>query len=135
MFSFHKNTQPEHKKTSFQERRQFKRFEKNFILKYFELERSKEKHEITQLKNISQGGLCFIHSHKLEINIRLGIELKTPYISTNTYLEGIVLDTQEKIPGILYESRLRFEHLDSHAELILKELIEYFLKGDHKNYD
>lgn len=135
MFANNKKALPETKKPSIQERRQYKRFQKNFILKYFDLKTPKEKHEITQLKNISQGGLCFINSQKLNQNTRLGIELKTPYISTTTYLEGIILDTREKIPGILYETRLRFEKLDTQAELILKELIEYFLKGDEKSYD
>ena len=135
MFAYHKKTPPETKKTSPQERRQHKRFPKNFILKYFDLENPREKHEITQLKNISQGGLCFINSKNLAQHARLGIELKTPYISTTTYLEGVILDSHEKIPGILFETRLRFEKLDTQAELILKELIEYFLKGDDKSYD
>lgn len=132
---FNKKPPPETRKDSIQERRQYKRFQKNFILKYFELENPREKHEITQLKNISQGGLCFINTKNLDQHTRLGIELKTPYISTTTYLEGVILDSQEKIPGILFETRLRFEKLDTQAELILKELIEYFLKGDEKSYD
>ncbi len=109
---------------SAKERRQHTRIQKNFILQYFELPNEQVKYEVTQLKNISLGGMCFISSKKLNENTALGIELKTPYISTTTYLAGIVLESQEKVSGILYETRLRFENLDPQSSLILKELME-----------
>ena len=133
MFAFSKKSQPEPKKNLGRERRQHKRVDKNFILKYFDLSHPKEKHEITQLKNISQGGLCFISSIMIAVNSKLGIELKTPYISTTTYLQGIVLESHDKVAGILYETRLRFENLDNQSSLILKELMEYISNTEAKD--
>ena len=54
MFAFNKKSQPEPKKSTSKERRQNRRVQKNFILKYFDMSNPKEKYEITQLKNISQ---------------------------------------------------------------------------------
>lgn len=133
MFAFSKKPQPEPKQTSGKERRQHKRVNKNFILKYFELSNSKEKYEITQIKNISQGGLCFISSKQIPENTQLGLELRTPYISTTTYLQGIVLESQDKITGVLYETRLRFENLDPQSQLILQELMQYISNTEEKD--
>ena len=133
MFAFSKKSQPEPKKNMEKERRQHKRVDKNFILKYFDLTNPNEKHEVTQLKNISQGGICFITSFMIPVNTKLGIELKTPYISTTTYLQGIVLESHDKVSGILYETRLRFENLDNQSNLILKELMEYLSNTEAKD--
>ena len=133
MFAFSKKSQPEPKKNMDKERRLHKRIDKNFILKYFDLTNPNEKHEVTQLKNISQGGICFITSIMIPVNTKLGVELKTPYISTTTYLQGTVLESHDKVSGILYETRLRFENLDNQSNLILKELMEYISNTEAKD--
>ncbi|MDO8580598.1 MAG: PilZ domain-containing protein [Candidatus Omnitrophota bacterium] len=43
-----------------EERRKYKRINKNFILTYYEKIKPKERYEVTQMKNISLGGMCFI---------------------------------------------------------------------------
>ena len=44
---------------------------------------------------------------------KLIVELKTPYLVDITHLEGTVLESHEKIPNIIYETRLQFENLSS----------------------
>jgi hypothetical protein len=117
------------------ERREHRRFNKNFILKYFSMDNPKLKYEITQLKNISRGGICFVSSAPIEGNIRLGVELKTPYLSNTTYLEGVVLESSVKVEGILYETRLKFDKLTAASELILNQLIEFFQSGENTSYE
>jgi len=108
------------------ERRKFKRISKNFILKYFDLENPEEIYEITQLKNISMGGMCFITTRKIEPKTVLGIDLKTPYITNQTYLEGVVLETHTNAVNMLYETRLEFSKIGHDAKFVISKLIEYF---------
>jgi len=116
---------------SMEERRQYVRVQKNFILTYFDPKEPKEIHEITQLKNISLGGMCFVTSKKLASGTALGINVNTPYVSDTTYVEGTVLQSHEKVSGIVYETRFQYENLSPDAEFVLNKLISYFTSGDH----
>ncbi len=113
-------------KESNEERRQYERIKKSFILSYFDQAHPENKFEITQLKNISFGGMCFITSQSYESQTKLGIELKTPYLAGTTHLEGIVLGSNEKMKDKIYETRLQFGNLDAEAKILLGKLIELF---------
>lgn len=108
------------------ERRQYKRIKKNFILKYFIKEAPNKKYEITQLKNISKGGMCFITTQPYEPSTTLSVELRTPYLADTTYLEGKVLESSEKITNLIFETRVKFESLDKQSEFLLFKLVELF---------
>lgn len=108
------------------ERRAYPRISKNFILNYFLLDDPAQKHEITQLKNISKGGACIITNSAIQPNIKIGIELKTPFISETTYLSGTILESITKAEGILYETRVQFDSLHPHAEYLIAKLVEFF---------
>jgi hypothetical protein len=112
------------------ERRRNPRILKNFILSYFEKSQPDKKFEITQLRNISQGGMCFVTSQSLPAGLKIGVELRTPYLAETSHLYGEVLQSHDKVKGILYETRIRFEPLDPEAEFLLSKLIELFLNGD-----
>ena len=96
---------------SFEERRRYKRINKNFILSYFIKNLPEKRFEITQLKNISLGGMCFITSKAFEAGTEMGIELKTPYMSDVTYLEGRILQSHVKVKNMIYETRFEFENI------------------------
>ncbi len=109
------------------ERREDQRIDRSFILSYFCLETPEEKFEITQVKNISLGGMCFVTTQHFEPSIKLGLELKTPYLSGTTYVEGVVLESHEKMKDKIYETRLQFGKLDAEAKILLEKLIEFFV--------
>lgn len=113
-----------------QERRRSRRIRKHFILSYFEKEYPDRRYELTQLKNIGHGGICFITSQKFNSGTKLGIELKTPYVAETTYLEGVVLESHEKVRNMIYETRLKFEFLDKQGEFWVAKLIEFFVNGE-----
>ena len=117
------------------EKRRYTRITKNFILSYFSLEKPRQKHSISQLKNISLGGMCFITEEAFEPGTRLGVELNTPYLSGTTYLEGQVLESREKVALILYETRLQFDKLSTDAQFVLKEMIDFFINGDKNSHE
>ncbi|MFC1510340.1 PilZ domain-containing protein [Candidatus Omnitrophota bacterium] len=113
-------------------RRKFKRISKNFILTYFNIDQPEKHHEITQLKNICEGGMCFIASQPAQENAMLGINLKTPYISETTFFEGKVLGSNEKISALVYEIRIEFDQLNDDAKFLINKLMDVFLK-DQEN--
>ncbi len=117
-----------------QERRRSKRIRKHFILSYFEKEFPDRRYELTQLKNIGHGGMCFITSQKFNSGTKLGIELKTPYLAETTYLEGVVLESHEKVRNMIYETRLKFDPLDPQGEFWVDKLIEYFVDGENNSH-
>ena len=108
------------------ERRQYERINKSFILSYYDQAIPDHKFEITQLKNISFGGICFITSQCYESSTKLGVELKTPYLAGTTHLEGVVLGSNEKMKGAIYETRLQFGPLEAEAKVLLGKLIKLF---------
>jgi len=110
------------------ERRAYIRINKSFILTYYDKANRQQKFEITQLKNISMGGMCFITSKPVPSQTELHIDLKTPYIAEITYLDGIVLGSQEKIKGLIYETRVQFKDLKPESEFILHKLIKFSVK-------
>ena len=115
------------------DRRRSARIKKNFILSYFDKQNPQKKFDATQLKNISLGGMCFLTSVKYQPGTIISIQLKTPYLTGTTLFEGTVLESQQKLSGILYETRLTFNNLNSEAEFVLNKIVEYFRekeKGD-----
>ncbi len=50
----------------FKERRKHPRIYRNFILSYHEKGKSALKHEVSQINNISQGGMNFVSTHPLK---------------------------------------------------------------------
>ena len=113
------------------ERRQFKRVKKHFILSYFELTNPKVRYDASQLKNISLGGMCFVTAKPFAAGALLGVELKTPFMSELTHLEGVVVGSQERLKNIIYETRLKFENLTPQAQFVINKLIQYFEKGEN----
>ncbi len=117
------------------DRRQHPRINKTFVLSYFDLKNPGQKHEITQLKNISVGGMCFITTHSVEPSTRIGVELKTPYLASMTYLEGNTLNSCEKIKNMVYETRLQFDSLSEQSKALLDRIIKIFLKKQKENHE
>ena len=112
------------------ERRRYIRIKKHFILSYYDQKKPDKKYDATQLKNISLGGMCFVTAVKYEPGIIISVELKTPYLTGTTHLEGTVLESQEKLKGILCETRLVFNNLNPEAEFVIKKIVEYFMERD-----
>jgi len=112
------------------ERRQYKRIKKNFIVRYFERNHPEIKYEATQLKNISIGGMCLITQKPFSPACELIVEFKTPFQAETTELEGIILESHERVLGVIYETRMKFINATPQNEFVLKKLIEHFEKEE-----
>ena len=117
------------------ERRKYLRIKKHFILSFYDKRDPAIKHEVSQLKNISLGGSCFITIHPYEPSTKLVVELKTPYLAGTIHLEGVVLESLEKVPDLIYETRLVFDSLSPQAEFVLNKIVNYFQEGNKKNHE
>ena len=115
--------------------RKYHRIYKHFILTYFDLNDPLVRHDTSQLKNISLGGMCLVTSRPFSPATRLGVELKTPFLTEFVYLEGAVLESKEKIKNIIYETRLRFDQLPPQSQSILKKLLEHFEHEEKKHHE
>ena len=65
---------------SFKERRKFPRIYRNFIVTYHEKGKSTDIHDVSQINNLSQGGLSFSSTHRLAEGTLIVVDLKTPFI-------------------------------------------------------
>ena len=110
------------------ERRHYIRIEKHFFISYCNQGDPEEKHSISQLKNISLGGMCFIASEALQPSARLIVDLKTPYLAGTVQVEGIVVQSDEKIPNMIYETHFAFDKIPQQAEVILNHIIDAFFR-------
>ena len=110
------------------ERRRYIRIEKHFIISYYEKDDPATRHGISQLKNISMGGICFVTSQQYFKGIKLGIELKTPFLADTVHIEGTVLESHEKVANMIYETRLAFAPLNPQAEIVLQKMVVTFSK-------
>jgi hypothetical protein len=111
------------------ERRKHVRVDRNFILTYTDKLTPNVKNEITQLRNISRGGMCFVATRSFEKSTVLLIEMRTPFTTGSIMLEGIVLESRERIKGMIYDVRLQFQNLPPQASDILEKIEYYGIKG------
>lgn len=115
------------------ERRQYVRIGKNLILSYFLPQDPSRKFDMSQMKNLSRGGICFVTTESFPPMTRLAVEFMTPYLTETSALTGVVIESTEKIPGLLFETRMKFENLSPVATKFLEEMISYFMLEDKDN--
>jgi len=109
------------------ERRKSVRIGKNLIVSYFLPAEPSRKFSLSQIKNISRGGVCFVTTENFELMTNLAVEFVTPYLSETSALAGTVVGCTEKISGLLYETRMKFENLAPVASAFLDDMINYFM--------
>ncbi len=110
---------------SFKDRRKYVRIYRNFILTYHQKDKGGAKRDISQVNNISKGGISFVATQALDVGAVIGVDLQTPFIADAVYLEGVVLDCKEKIANMIYEIRLEFSNLSVAAVDILDKIERY----------
>ncbi|MDD3374929.1 MAG: PilZ domain-containing protein [Candidatus Omnitrophica bacterium] len=112
-----------------EDRRKYPRVEKHFIVTFFEADKQDAEHSISQLRNISRGGVLFSSSVIHAPGKKLQIMIKTPYMASTLSVQGTVLECKERIPGVIYEIRVEIKDLDADADAIFKKIEEAFLKS------
>ena len=110
-------------------RRKHVRILRHFIVRYSASSHPSGKQEVTQINNISQGGMNFSTTQFLKPGEELKVELKTPFLDENLHLQGVILECSEKIPKLIYAVRLQFKDLPTNAKEILAKVELYSQKA------
>lgn len=111
------------------ERRQFARIKKNYIIRFVDKSSPSQNYEVSQIENISKGGLCFSARAPFKEGITLLIEIHTPFLSESILVDGLVLQSREKVKGMIYEIRVRFVDVPSEVLVILEKIEQYHNSG------
>jgi len=115
------------------ERRKHPRVEKHFIVTFYDFDKKDADHSISQLKNISCGGLCFSSSFPIALGTKLQTMIKTPYMGQAVNIVTRVVDSREKVPNVIYDIRVKLEEATPEAEEILQKIEKSFLQSQ-SNY-
>jgi len=107
------------------EQRKNLRIYRNFIMSYHEKGKSIIKHSVSQVNNVSKGGLSFSSAYPLKLGVVVMIDLKTLFIADSIRLEGVVLECREKIPELIYEIRLQFQEVPQQVLTVLEKIESY----------
>jgi hypothetical protein len=114
---------------AFYNKRKNPRVDRKFSLKYRLKGIDSQKFDISQIKDISQGGVRFFTSFFFKENSVLIVELHVPYVDQMPIFEGQVVGCQEKIPLSMYETRLKFINVTAQAREVLQLIEKKFAKG------
>lgn len=104
------------------ERRKHVRIKKNYILRFSDRNNPSLKFDVSQIENVSKGGLCFTSGIPFVEKTLINIELRTPYLYDTAHLEGQIIQCREKVSGLIYENHLKFQNLTPKAEDILEKI-------------
>jgi hypothetical protein len=113
------------------EKRKYPRVGVNFVVSY-RLKENSHAYDLSQTKNVSQGGLLLTTNKKFDFGTLLAMTIRFPFIEQKIEIDGEVIDSKEIVKGLIYETRIRFLNLpeDFFNELgkFIKELIEKWSK-------
>ena len=107
------------------DRRHSVRIKKNYIIRFIDKHNPAIEYAISQIENISKGGLCFTSTVELLPGTELIIELRTPYIADTIFLEGQILDCHERVKGMIFANRICFKNITPQAKDILDKIEKF----------
>jgi len=107
------------------ERRKYLRIYRNFIMSYYEKGKSIARHNVSQVNNVSKGGVNFSSTQPLNQGAIVIIDLKAPFISDSIHLEGFVVECKEKVSEVIYEIRLQFQDVSQESLTVLQKIETY----------
>ncbi|MCF7870167.1 MAG: PilZ domain-containing protein [Candidatus Omnitrophica bacterium] len=107
------------------ERRKHPRINANFIVSYRIIEPPSD-FDLSQTKDVSQGGLFLTTNRSFNPGTLLAMTVRFPFIPEKLKLTGQVVNSQERVKDLLYETHIKFK--DSDEEFLKK--IGNFIKKE-----
>ena len=107
-----------------QERRKYPRMDANFVVSY-RLKEAPDNYDLSQTKNVSQGGMFLTTNRKFERGVQLVMNIRFPFILKKIEITGEVVGSREVVRDLIYETRIRFLDFD---EKFFKKLGEFVKK-------
>lgn len=109
------------------ERRKHPRASFNFVINY-RLKETLDSYDLTQTKDVSQGGVLLTTNKPLKKGAKLAMNLRIPLVPQKIALKGEVVDSREVVRNLVYETRVVFIGLDKNFFKKLGEFIKENLK-------
>jgi len=113
------------------ERRKSKRLGRHFVVAYRVYGVDSE-YDLSQIKNISRGGLRFITSKKYPPGTVLTVELRTPVTRGRIKILGKVVSSETLVNGLIHDTRITYFKLDKDTEVLIEKTIQYFGQSHRK---
>lgn len=110
------------------EKRRKPRAEATIVVSYHLLEEDGN-YDLSQTRNISQGGVLLTTNRKFEKGARLGMTIQFPFLEDKIQVVGEVVGSKEMIKDVIYETRVMFYNLKSE---LLKKLGDFILESEPK---
>lgn len=92
------------------ERRKHERANVNFVVSY-RVQEPLANYDLSQTKNISQGGLLLTTNKMFESGTHLAMTIRLPFLDDKIEILGEVVDSREVVKGLIYETRIKFMNL------------------------
>lgn len=94
------------------EKRRYPRLQANFVISY-RIKHIPKDYDLSQTKNVSQGGLLLTTNKKFAPGTQLALTIKFPFVPQQIDVLGTVVDSKEIVKNIIYETRLFFADLNT----------------------
>ncbi|MBN1912940.1 MAG: PilZ domain-containing protein [Candidatus Omnitrophica bacterium] len=109
------------------ERRRAPRITARFVLSYRVLD-DFEHADMTQLKNLSLGGMLLTTNREFNKGTFLAIEARLPFDPYPIKIIGRVLDSKEVTKDLIFDTRIEFLKIDDkHRKNIVGQTIDFYL--------
>lgn len=110
-----------------EEKRRHPRMDANFVVSY-RIGQKLERCDLTQTKNVSNGGMLLTTNKVFEPGTRLIMVVRFPFVAQKIEVTGEVVGSKEVVKNLIYETRLKFLDLDENFFRKLGRFIEENLK-------
>jgi hypothetical protein len=97
------------KKSFEKERRKYPRLNAKFVVSY---KNNPNDYDLSQTKNIGQGGVMVTTSRKFAAGTQLAITVTFPFVPQRIEILGTVVSSKEIAKNLLYETRVAFSDLN-----------------------
>lgn len=113
------------------EKRNHSRIYVNFVVSY-RLKQLPADYDLSQTKNISQGGLLLTTNRMFARDTYLAMTIRFPFVPQKIEIVGRVVASKEVVKNLIYETRIQFLDLDEKFFEELGEFVNKYLEKHKK---
>jgi hypothetical protein len=84
--------------------------------------------DISQTKNISEGGMAFTTSQPFKPETNLTLNIKLPVTEQPVQITGTVIESKEVSPHYIYFTRVTFSGIDEQKLRAIQQTVAYYAR-------
>ncbi len=111
-----------------EERRKHKRLKRKFIVSFRPYGKNTA-FDVSQMKDISVGGVRFMTSKPYAEGTTLILQFKTPISAFKFEVTGNVIESKKVVENLIYDTHVSFMDVDKDSAKVIKETVDYFSKN------